>query len=129
MLRRMFMLPLLLVFFAAAGCGDDSPTDTSATTLDGSWSGESQGITLSLTLNEDSEGSLSGSGSLSDSEGSAALTVSSGTHVPPNVTMTLSSTGLPDLNFSGEVSGDNVIIGALEGGGLSSDFDITLSRQ
>lgn len=124
MARGLVGLLLVTVVVAACGKDDQGPKIPSAS---GSWSGNVAGATFQLTLNEDEDNRLDGSGSMSASSAAIALTAS-GRHVHPNVTLTLEATGYQDMNFSGRFSGDDTIIGSLNGSGFVNE-SLTFSRR
>lgn len=117
---------LLLIVVPACG-GDDDPMEPTTPTLDGSWTGSTDGITFDLTLNEAEDGSVTGGGNISSDTESASLDVT-GTHVNPDVTLQMTSTGFEDVNFSGELATDDRMVGELSGSGFSDDA-ITFDRQ
>jgi hypothetical protein len=80
-----------------------------------------------LTLSEDKDKRIDGSGSLAGSSAAVALTIT-GTHVHPDVTLTMKATSYQDMNFSGKFSGDNSIVGSLNGSGFVNE-SLTLSRR
>lgn len=127
MTRQLAFVPVLLLMFAAGGCGDD-PTPPDPATVEGSWAGTSQGVTLELTLEEPDSGGVFGSGSLSGTAGPDAVTVKSGTHVHPHVSLTLRRDDSEDLNYAGEMTSDFTIEGSLTGGQFD-DFPLVLNRQ
>jgi len=105
----------------------DEPNAPKTPTVTGSWSGTTDNATLSLTLTESSDRSVSGSGHISSPSNSIALTVT-GTHAHPSVSLILKATGYQDVNFQGEFSADDRIIGSLNGSGFRNDA-ITLRRR
>lgn len=121
LLRLLVMLPL----FALLSCGGDSdPVDIPEPdpTVTGSWIGTT---TLLLTMNEQADGSVTGGGSLADAN-TIALTISSGTHVFPNLSLTLTATGFEDMNLTGTVTSATSIAAALSGSGFANDaFNLT----
>lgn len=127
-LARLFTLTALLVLpLGLLGC--DSGGDESDPTVTGSWTGnanfEGSQVTLSLQLTERDQ-LINGSGSI-QLVNTVAVSAS-GTHNFPNVSLTLTSTGLEDLNFQGTLSGDgNSLSGSLSGSGFEN-FGITLRK-
>jgi len=121
--RSVVALLLLSVFVAA--CNDDQGPKIPS--MSGTWSGYIGGITFSLTLTEDKDRRVEGSGSVSASSTAIAFTVT-GNHVHPNVTLTIKATGYYDLNFSGKYSGDNTIVGTLNGSGFVNE-PLTFNRR
>lgn len=118
---------VLLVAVPACGGDDDGPMEPATPTLDGSWTGTNDGATFQLTLNEAEDGSVTGGGNVSSDAESASLDVT-GTHVHPDVTLQMTSTGFADVNFSGELATDDRMVGELSGSGFSGDA-ITFDRQ
>ena len=114
------LLLLLLVLLSACGLPK--------ATMRGQWSGANEGFVLKLTLRESAEGDITGSGSIKTKEGETIALDVTGSNVYPHVTMTFSSTGYYDFNFTGEFSDNNTIDGKLNGSGFT-DFEITLERQ
>ena len=117
---------LQLIFFsvAAVGCGDDA-NEPKIPSLDGRWSGTTSDLTLSVTLTED-ERVVTGSGTLSGSSTSIALAVD-GSHVHPDVSLTMSASGYEDMNFTGEFINDEAVRGELRGSGFNGET-LTLSK-
>lgn len=125
------LLPVLAVVLTLAACGDDDPSGPSTPaipTATGQWTGTASGISFSFTLSEASNGSITGSGSASAPTGSIAMTVRSGTHAHPNISLTLGGEGFEDANFQGAFAGDNTITGSINGSGFNN-FALTLQRQ
>ena len=124
----LFRLLLLLSLFAMlAACGDDSVAPDPDPTVTGSWIGTTGTTTLLLTMNQQPDGSVSGSGSIADVT-TIALTISAGTQVFPNLSLTLTATGLQDLNLTGTVTSSTAIAARLNGSGYSNE-NINLSKQ
>lgn len=117
---------LLALFFSMAvlGCGDASEPEIPG--LDGRWSGTTSDLTLSLTLTE-SDREVTGSGTMSGPSASIALQVD-GSHVHPDVSLTMSASGYEDMNFTGEFINDTSIRGELRGSGFNGDA-LTLRKQ
>jgi hypothetical protein len=119
------MRSIVVVCFVAVtsvACGGDGPTEPEIPVVSGTWSGSTAGITLPLTLGQGTDGTVTGSGNLSVPSFAIALTVSQGTHVYPNLTLVLTSTGYEDINLTGTVNeaGDQ-IIAKLNGSGFADD--------
>ena len=83
---------------------------------------------LQLTLNQQPDGTVAGSGTISSAVGSIALTVLSGTHVFPSLSLTLGATGLLDTNLTGTVTSPTMIAATLNGSGFTNE-SITLTKQ
>ena len=116
----------LLLCLALAACGD-SPTQPTIT-LTGAWSGTIDGQTLYLVLSEGAGGTVTGTGSLTyPGEGGVALTVRSGTHVTPNVSLVLEASGYDDTSFTGTVTASE-IQAYLNGSGFLNDY-VLMTRQ
>lgn len=108
--------------FALAAC---SSSTAPKVTVAGTWSGSTGGQALTLTLAENA-GSVSGSGTLTNTPaGTIAITVS-GSFVGSTVSLALTSGLHPAINLSGTVAG-NTMTGALQGSGFTGEA-ITLTR-
>ena len=117
------LLPLLL-----AACGSDAVAPDPDPTVSGSWSGTTGTTTLSLTMNEaDSTGVVTGSGNITDTGVAFALSISSGTHVFPNLSLILSATGFQDINLTGTVS-ETAIAATINGSGFMN-VNINMTKQ
>lgn len=129
---------IALLGFILIACGD-TPVSPAEVSLSGSWIGEgvwssdsdTDTITLALTLDEASDGSLSGYGRYSNEEtDSYPLTVTSGTRSGTSVNLELLIDTLdarPTYSGSIEVEDDSIRID----GSFSSSFNsvpITLTR-
>ena len=124
---RYLMVALMLL---AAGCGgDDSSTEPEDPEVEGQWNGpintDVGSGSLALTLTE-TDGTVSGTGTLSVTGDALALTVT-GTYAPPNVSLQMTSQGFEPMNLSGEVT-DEEINGTLNGSGFVN-IAVTLTRQ
>lgn len=120
------LLVLALVSVGAFGCSDDGGTQPTRFSATGTWIGTASGITLNVTLN-DNNGTVNGSGSISSSGGSLALTVT-GTRAGNVVSLTARATGFQDVNYSGTFVTQRQINGTLNGSGFNN-FALTLNRQ
>ena len=97
----------------------------------GSWTGGfdwpdvggSCGLTLSLT--EDATGAFTGTGTLTGPACVSVPVTFAGTNSAHVVMFTLSSSGRPDVPFSGNFDGKTEITGAFSGGIVSTNFLIT----
>lgn len=127
MRAKLTTLLLPAVFVLAAACGSDA-TGPESTNVSGTWTGSSSGITLSVTLSEGSDGSLSGSGNISGGTESFALTVSSGTHAGSTVSFTMESAGFRDLNYAGTLQSPTSMSGSLNGSGFNNT-NLNLTKQ
>jgi hypothetical protein len=134
MKRKLFFVPMLLALTLAAACTESAtspvappvvppPADPVAS---GAWAGTVQGMTVTLTLAE-SNNTIAGSGNISAPGSSLALTAT-GTRAHPSVALTLRASGFEDMNFQGNFSGNNMIVGTLNGSGFSNE-GLTLRRQ
>lgn len=124
---RYLVLGLMLL---AAGCGGgDGSTEPDDPEVEGQWNGpintDVGSGSLALTLTE-TDGSVSGNGTLSVPGDALALTVT-GTYAPPNLSLEMTSPGFEPLNLSGDVSEDE-IDGTLNGSGFVN-IAVTLTRQ
>jgi len=129
MRRRAILLPLVAALaLSAAACGKDSTAPDPPPSVSGSWSGSSQGVTLNLTLQEGTDGAVSGSGNMAGGTDNIALVVRQGTHVHPNLTLILGATGYEDMNFTATVTTATQMAGTLNGSGFS-DFDLNLVKR
>ena len=124
---RYLMVALMLL---AAGCGGgDSSTEPDDPEVEGQWNGpintDGGSGSLALTLTE-TDGTVSGTGTLSVTGDALALTVT-GTYAAPNVSLQMTSQGFEPMNLSGEVT-DEEIDGTLNGSGFVN-IAVTLTRQ
>lgn len=126
--RLLFFLCLLTLPVALMAC--DSAEEDEDPTISGQWQGTAnfQGtpLTVSILLTERDQ-AITGSGTVTFVN-PVAVSVT-GTHNYPNVALTIQSSGLEDLNFSGTLTGDaRSISGSLSGSGFDN-FAITLRKQ
>ena len=119
-MRRSFLS--LLLAAAIAGCGGSTSPKSN---VNGSWSGSSGGISMSLTLSQ-SGTSVTGSGQISGGGNTIPLTAS-GTYVEPDLSLTLSSAGFQPTVYAGSLS-HGTITGTLNGSGFTNQ-SMTLTRQ
>jgi hypothetical protein len=123
-----YLLVGLMLFLAGCG-GGDGATEPDEPHVEGQWNGpintDVGSGSLALTLTE-GDGTVSGTGTLSVSGDALALTVT-GTYVPPNVSLQMTSQGFEPMNLSGEVAEDE-IDGTLNGSGFVN-IAVTLTRQ
>ena len=123
--RRLAFLPL---FAMLAACGSDAAAPEPDPTVTGSWSGTANQFTIQLTLNQQPDGTVVGGGTFVSEVGSLALTVLSGTHVFPSLSLTLGATGLLDTNLTGTVTSSTTIAATLNGSGFINE-SINLTKQ
>ena len=123
-LRLLAILPA----FALVACGDDPVVPEPDPTVSGSWMGLTGTATLRLTLSEDAMGNVTGSGNISVPGSAFALTVSSGTHVFPNLSLILAAPGFQDINLVGTMNTAIEIVATLNGSGYANDV-ILLTKQ
>ena len=119
----------VLLALALFGCGDDGGTQPEASRAEGTWvgitTGDAQEGVLEWTL-QDTDGDISGSGSLSTATDTVALTIE-GTFSPPNLSLTVSPQGFDNFTFFGTV-GEESMKGRLNGAGFVNRT-VTLDRQ
>ena len=121
MRHRLVIAILALATIPACGGGG---TDAK-TTVDGTWTGQTGGQLLTLSLVQSGSG-VTGSGTMTNTPtGTRALTVS-GSFSNPTFTATLSSGSAEPINISANVTG-KTMTGSLNGSGFTGDA-ITLSR-
>lgn len=116
-----------LLSLSLLGCGGDSGPDP--IDVQGSYAGTIQGSgspgQLHLTLVE-SNGTVTGSGSVSSSSDAVSLTVA-GSYTQPTVSLVLSAQGYEDINVTGTVTSER-ITGAANGSGFVNGV-VLLDRQ
>ncbi len=119
---------LLLAALAALVIGCRSGTEPTPT-VTGQWTGSfiagGNGLSLTLTL-QDAGGAVTGSGHL-DAAGVSIAWTATGTHVHPNVSLTLTSAGYESVNLSGHCDNASTISATLNGSGFVGN-SITLRR-
>ena len=116
---------LMIVVGALVACVDD-PVEAESDpdpTVTGSWLATSQGITVFLALTEAEGGLVTGTGIVEET----FVSVSAGTHAFPALSLTLSASGLTDLDVTGQVRVTD-ITATLNGFGFNG-FVIILDRQ
>lgn len=112
---------------------DDDPQGPAPPTITGSWEGVSNGVTFSMSLFEDEEGVVAGTGTASSATTSFPYDVTGG-HLFPVVQLQLALLTEPDLlTLVGFVSFDSIgallsLDGSVTGGGFE-DFPIRLTRK
>jgi hypothetical protein len=112
---------VLLVTFGLFWTGCDSNESDPDPIVTGTYSDvislSGLAVNFQMTFSE-TDGSVSGNGTMGVPAGSVALTAS-GTHNHPSISLTFSSTGFTDFNLSGTVSEDgDRITGTLSGSEL-----------
>lgn len=120
----------LAVALCVVSCGGDTPTEPAPIAVQGTWNGpvqvtSSSSGSMALTLTE-TNGTVSGSGTLAASGGSVAVTAN-GTYVPPTLSLTISAPGFSDLNLTATV-GEQQMTGTLNGSGFLNSA-VILNRQ
>lgn len=128
-MRKLFPAALFLVFAFAACSGDDgggpaAPPEPDPIILTGTWEGDiNGGGTLRLSLVENSDGALSGSGRATSTSGQTtiALTVKAGSHTDDTFAMTLGAEGFEDMSYDGQVRSCSEIAGNLYGSGFNGE--------
>lgn len=124
------MLTLVLPFVGAC---EDEEVGPEPPRITGSWEGQSGDITLSMSVFEDEDGEVFGSGNLSSPTISFGYDVTGG-HAFPIVELDLAMTTEPDLlSFDGVLAFDSIgalleLDGSLTGGGFDR-FPIQLTRK
>ncbi|HEX7070928.1 MAG TPA: hypothetical protein VF190_08985 [Rhodothermales bacterium] len=120
----------LLLAITLVGVGCDSGGDDDEPSLTGRWVANTtfQGVNLIIDLQ------LTQNGGNVSANGTVRLVnivaiSGNGTYNHPSVALTLTSTGLEDMNFTGSVvSGNQEISGTLNGSGFEN-FSVSLRRQ
>lgn len=113
-----------LIAWIAVACGTGSTGPIP--TMTGKWSGTVAGATVSLTVNEQTAGTITGNGAISGNVSSVEVTVT-GTHQHPNVSLTFRSV-LLDNYFQGAFTDDKTISGRGTGS-IFIDAALTLRRS
>jgi hypothetical protein len=111
------LLPFLL---AAALSACDRPTRVEPFTVSGPWVGTARSITFNLTLREDGDGQIRGSGNTTLQGQGTSLEVT-GTHAPPSVSLLISNPQFAPFNFRGGFASPDTLHGELHGSGFDSD--------
>ena len=119
----------VLLTLALLACGSDGGTEPDESLAEGTWvgtiTGDAQEGVLHWSL-QDTNGDISGSGSLSTTNDAVALTIE-GTFSAPTLTLTIHPQGFEDISFSGMVGGGSMK-GRLNGAGFMNRT-VTLDRQ
>ena len=110
-------LPLLLGTILSA-C--DRPTRVEPYTVSGPWVGTARSITFNLTLREDANGQVLGSGNTTLQGQGTSLEVV-GTHAPPSVSLLISNPQFAPFNFRGGFASPDTLHGELHGSGFDAD--------
>lgn len=121
---RKKLIPILASLLVIVGCSDGTAPEVPS--MAGSWSGNFRGATVTFTATEDNR-NIVGNGHISAGVESIALTIS-GTHVHPDVALTLTAIGFQEMAFSGMFSSDTQITGRLNGSGFNNE-QVVLIRQ
>jgi hypothetical protein len=122
-------LGCVLLALALIGCGDDGGNEPAGSGAEGTWTGTITGHAQEGSLEwilQDTDGEISGTGSLSTATAGVALTIE-GTFSPPNLTLTVSPEGVEDFSFFGTV-GEESMKGRLNGAGFINRT-VTLDRR
>ena len=121
-LKRSILVLMLVPLFA---CGDGGTEPEPDPVVTGTWQGNVQlggpPVTMRMTLVEGESGAVTGNGTLNAGTQQLPLTVESGTHQPPGVTLNLGATGFESMEFTGEFDGEDAIAGTLRGSGFSGE--------
>jgi hypothetical protein len=131
-MRRALILPLVLLlagFLTACDSSDPDPVQNNPA-LSGQWRGTAtvQGSTLTVNLQiVENNGVVNGNGTITLANPVAVS--ATGTYNFPSVALTIRSSGLEDLNFTGTLGADGrSLSGSMSGSGFDN-FAITLSKQ
>ncbi len=120
----------LLLAITLIGVGCDSGGDDKDPSLSGRWLGTAtiQGGTLTVDVQmSENNGAVTATGFVSLVEPVAVS--GTGTYNFPNVSVTLRSSGIDDMNFSGTLGADGqTLAGTMNASGFAN-FGITLRRQ
>lgn len=115
----------LLILVAFVGCDRNTAPPTPSMT--GTWTGNMQnGTSFTMTTTERDE-VVTGSGSVRSGAQALAFTVT-GTHVHPNVSLTVRITGYQDANFTGAFRKEHHVRGTLNGSGFVGE-EVEFVRQ
>ena len=118
---RRFLAALALV--AATSCTDS--TLGPVQTVDGVWSGVDNGYSLSLNMQQDASGTVTGEISLANLTGFFEGTIS-GTFVHPNLHVKFNFPGIQEISYDGTMSTTEAkIFGRMNGAGINNvDVDV-----
>ena len=118
---------LALALASAPACSKDAAAPANPR-IAGHWTGSAalSTVRFEATFTE-TGGTVGGTGQFSSPLGSGPFTVN-GTLAGANVTLNLTSTEFGATTYVGRFSGDNHIIGRLDGGSLGN-IDLTLDRD
>lgn len=123
--RSVFSLVSVVMVLAMSACSD-SPTGPDRVSIDGTWSGSTSGLNVTVTISE-ADGSVTGSGNMSGPGGAIATQVN-GTRAGANLSLTLTAQGFAPTNFTGTIQNATTITGSLTGSGFA-DTAITLTKD
>jgi hypothetical protein len=113
---RRFLAALALT--AVASCTDS--TLGPVQTVDGVWSGVDNGYSLSLNMQQDASGVVTGEVSLANLTGFFEGTIS-GTFVPPNLNVKFNFPGIQEIDYVGTMSTTEAkIFGKMNGAGINN---------
>lgn len=133
MRRNAVALAVLVLVLPFSSACEDEEVGPEPPRITGSWEGQSGEITLSMSVFEDEDGGVFGSGSLSSPTISFGYDVTGG-HVFPIVELDLALRSEPEvLAFDGVLAFDSLgalleLDGSLTGGGFDR-FPIELTRK
>jgi hypothetical protein len=112
-----------LVLVAAASCSDSAlgPVQT----VDGVWSGVDNGYSLSMNMQQDASGAVTGVVSLANLTGFFEGTIT-GTFVRPNLNVKFNIPGVEEIDYIGTMSTTEAkIFGKMNGAGINNvDVDV-----
>jgi len=129
MFRRLIVVAFALVVTACGGGDGITPPETPD--AEGTWSGTfpanggAQDVSLTMDLAE-TDGAVTGTGTLVTTEGSFPLTIS-GTYDNPRLALAITTPGF-DLVSLVAIVGEQSMAGTVGGGGFSNET-FTLDRQ
>ncbi|MDH4130829.1 MAG: hypothetical protein OEV95_03380 [Gemmatimonadota bacterium] len=124
MLRSRFIASLLLT--TLLGCGSGDAVEPTPGPLDGDWSGVSGGVTFAVRFDQIDD-KMRGNGTLSGPGGSIPVSVR-GSFVDPNLLLTISGSGSPDIDYTATLTNPTTIDGKFNGSGFN-DFPMTLHKD
>jgi hypothetical protein len=128
-MTRLGSAALVLLASIGVACGGDSSGPSHpGHSVNGVWSGSNSGITITDTLSQNSGRHITGHGSIASINGALALTVSGDYVSDSTISLTMSSAGYQDLNFSGKFIDLDSVSGQLNGSGFNG-FLLTLNKN
>lgn len=89
--------------------------------LVGNWSGSVYNLTFQMMLSENTTGTVSGTGELTDGHGGAVGLGVVGQHSQANVSLSFQAAGYIGAGFQGTMTSDSVIQGTLLGSGFQGE--------